>query len=84
MLSSYYAPEDLRMSEDTGMEPVGDNPTIELIDWLVERLRQCHGETLPLLTDDLLKDRVTEARNSIASAIEALSVARADKENESK
>lgn len=58
------------------------DPTIRLIDWLVERLQECDGEALPLMTDDLLKDRVKVARSRIASAIEELSRARAEREQQ--
>ena len=65
-----------------------DDPTvqqgdrsIQLIDWLVGRLEECLGEVLPLQTDDLLKDYAKDARNSMASAIEQLSFARAKKEH---
>jgi hypothetical protein len=56
--------------------------TIQLIDWLVGRLEECLGEVLPLQTDDLLKDYAKDARNSVASAIERLSLARAKKEQQ--
>jgi hypothetical protein len=66
-----------------------DDPTvqqgdrsIQLIDWLVGRLEECLGEVLPLQTDDLLKDYAKDARNSMASAIEQLSHARAKKEEQ--
>ena len=54
--------------------------TIQLIDWLVGRLEECQGEVLPLETDDLLKQFAKDARNSMASAIEQLSLARTKKE----
>jgi hypothetical protein len=54
--------------------------TIQLIDWLVGRLEECLGEVLPLETDDLLKGYAEHARNSIASALDQLSLARAKKE----
>ena len=54
--------------------------TIQLIDWLVGRLEECLGEVLPLQTDDLLKDHANDARKSMASAIDQLSLARAKKE----
>ena len=54
--------------------------TIQLIDWLVGRLEECQGEVLPLETDDLLKQFAKDARNSMASAIEQLSLARVKKE----
>ena len=54
--------------------------TIQLIDWLVGRLEECLGEVLPLQTDDFLKDYAKDARNSMASAIEQLNLARAKKE----
>jgi hypothetical protein len=53
--------------------------TIQLIDWLVGRLEECLGEVLPLQTEDDLKDYAKDARNSMASAIEQLSLARAKK-----
>ncbi|HLZ40758.1 MAG TPA: hypothetical protein VKQ11_07345 [Candidatus Sulfotelmatobacter sp.] len=56
--------------------------TIQLIDLLVGRLEECLGEVLPLETDDLLKNYATDARNSIASAIEQLSLGRAKKEQQ--
>lgn len=56
--------------------------TIQLIDWLVGRLEECQGEVLPLETDDLLKDFAQRARNSMASAIEQLRLARAKKEQQ--
>ena len=56
--------------------------TIQLIDWLVGRLEECLGEVLPLETDDLLKDNAKDARNSMASAIEQLSIARVKKEEQ--
>lgn len=56
--------------------------TIQLIDLLVGRLEECLGEVLPLETDDLLKEYATDARNSIASAIEQLSLGRAKKEQQ--
>jgi hypothetical protein len=66
-----------------------DDPTvqhgdrsIQLIDWLVGRLEECLGEILPLQTDDLLKDNAKNARDSIASAIEHLHLARAEKEQQ--
>jgi hypothetical protein len=62
------------------MSFAGADPTIQLIDWLLERLRQCHGETLPILADDLLKERAQHIRTSIASAIDELTLARAEKE----
>lgn len=60
------------------------DPTLRLIDWLVERLQECDGEALPLMTDDFLKDRVKVARNSIASAIEELGRVRAEREKQLK
>jgi len=56
--------------------------TMQLIDWLVGRLEECLGEVLPLQTDDLLKDYAKDARNSMASAIEQLSLARVKKEQQ--
>ena len=56
--------------------------TIQLIDWLVGRLEECQGEVLPLETDDLLKQFAKDARNSMASAIEQLSLARVKKEQQ--
>ena len=56
--------------------------TIQLIDWLVERLEECLGEVLPLQTDDLLKDYAKDARNSMASALEQLSLGRAKKKQQ--
>ena len=56
--------------------------TIQLIDWLVGRLEECLGEVLPLQTEDLLKDYAKDARNSMASAIEQLKLARVKKEQE--
>jgi len=56
--------------------------TIQLIDLLVGRLEECLGEVLPLETDDLLKNYAMDARNSIASAIEQLSLGRAKKEQQ--
>jgi len=67
--------------EDDPTVQQGD-PTLQLIDWLVERLQECDGESLPLMTDDLLKDRVRLARNSIGSAIEELGRVRADREKQ--
>lgn len=56
--------------------------TIQLIDWLVGRLEECQGEVLPLETDDLLKKFAKDARNSMASAIEQLSLARVKKQQQ--
>jgi len=56
--------------------------TIQLIDLLVGRLEECLGEVLPLETDDLLKNYATDARNSIASAIEQLTLGRGRKEQQ--
>jgi hypothetical protein len=56
--------------------------TIQLIDLLVGRLEECLGEVLPLETDDLLKNYATDARNSIASAIEQLTLGRSRKEQQ--
>jgi hypothetical protein len=56
--------------------------TIQLIDWLVGRLEECQGEVLPLETDDLLKHFAKGARNSMALAIEQLTLARAKKEQQ--
>jgi hypothetical protein len=56
--------------------------TLQLIDWLVGRLEECLGEVLPLQTEDLLKDYAENARNSVASAIEQLNLARAKKEQQ--
>ena len=56
--------------------------TIQLIDWLVGRLEECLGEVLPLQTDDLLKDDAQAALNSMASAVQQLSLARAKKEQQ--
>ena len=67
--------------EDDPTVQQGD-PTLQLIDWLVERLQECDGESLPLMTDDLLKDRVRLARNSIGSAIEKLGRVRAEREKQ--
>lgn len=64
------------------MAALDDDPTIQLIDWLLERLRQCHGETLPLLADDLLKERAKNVRIGIGSAIEELNLARAEREKQ--
>lgn len=66
-----------------------DNPTvqhgdrtIQLIDWLVGRLEECLGEVLPLQTDDLLKEYAKDATNSMAAALQQLSLARAKKEQQ--
>ena len=56
--------------------------TIQLIDWLVGRLEECQGEVLPLETDDLLKQFARDARNSMASAIEQLRLARVKKQQQ--
>ena len=56
--------------------------TIQLIDLLVGRLEECQGEVLPLETDDLLKQFAKDARNSMASAIEQLSLARVKKQQQ--
>jgi hypothetical protein len=56
--------------------------TIQLIDWLVGRLEECLGEVLPLQTDDLLKGYAKDAHNSMASALQQLSLARAKKEQQ--
>jgi hypothetical protein len=64
------------------MASVDDDPTIQLIDWLLERLRQCHGETLPLLADDVLKERAKEVRSNIGSAIDELNLARGEREKQ--
>jgi hypothetical protein len=56
--------------------------SIQLIDWLVGRLEECQGEVLPLETDDLLKQFAKDARISMASAIEQLTLARAKKEQQ--
>jgi hypothetical protein len=56
--------------------------SIQLIDWLVGRLEECQGEVLPLETDDLLKQFAKDARNSMASAIEQLSLARVKKQQQ--
>ena len=56
--------------------------TIQLIDWLVGRLEECLGEVLPLETDDLLKQYAKDARNSMASAIEQLTLARVKKQQQ--
>lgn len=56
--------------------------TIQLIDWLLGRLEECQGEVLPLETDDILKHFAKHARNSMASAIEQLTLARAKKEQQ--
>jgi hypothetical protein len=56
--------------------------TIQLIDWLVGRLEECLGEVLPLQTDDLLKGYAYDARTSMASAIQQLSLARAKREQQ--
>jgi len=56
--------------------------TLQLIDLLVGRLEECLGEVLPLQTDDLLKDYAMDAGNSMAAAIEHLSLARAKKEQQ--
>ncbi len=56
--------------------------TIQLIDWLVGRLEECQGEVLPLETDDLLKQFARDARHSMASAIEQLTLARAKKQHQ--
>jgi hypothetical protein len=56
--------------------------TIQLIDWLVGRLEECQGEVLPLETDDLLNQFAKDARNSMASAIEQLRLARVKKQQQ--
>ena len=56
--------------------------TIQLIEWLVGRLEECQGEVLPLETDDLLKQFARDARNSMASAIEQLRLARVKKQQQ--
>jgi hypothetical protein len=48
----------------------------------VGRLEECQGEVLPLETDDLLKQFAKDARNSMASAIEQLSLARVKKQQQ--
>ena len=53
------------------------DPTIQLIDLLVGRLEECLGEVLPLETEDALKEYARDARDSMASAIEQLKLARA-------
>jgi hypothetical protein len=53
--------------------------TLRLIDWVVGRLEECLGEVLPLETDDILKSYAEHARNSMASALEQLSLARSKK-----
>ena len=60
----------------------GGDRTIQLIDLLVARLEECLGEVLPLQTDDLLKEYAKDAGNSMAAAIEQLSLARAKKERQ--
>src|SRR5215471_5838805 len=72
-----------------GMAFPNDDPTVQqgdrtlqLIDLLVGRLEECLGEVLPLQTDDLLKDYAMDAGNSMAAAIEHLSLARAKKEQQ--
>src|ERR1700680_3800348 len=65
-------------NDDPTVQP-GDR-SIQLIDWLVGRLEECLGEVLPLSTGEPLKDYAKDARNSMASAIEQLSLARAKKE----
>ena len=67
-------------NDDTTVQR-GDR-AIQLIDWLVGRLEECLGEVLPLQTEDLLKDYAKDARNSMASAIEQLSLARAKKQQQ--
>jgi len=78
-----------RAEEDIAMAFPNDDPivqqgdrTIQLIDWLVGRLEECQGEVLPLETDDLLKQFAKDARNSMASAIEQLSLARVKKQQQ--
>jgi hypothetical protein len=56
--------------------------TIQLIDLLVARLEECLGEVLPLETEDLLRHHARDARNSIASAVEQLTHARAKKKQQ--
>lgn len=56
--------------------------TLQLIDLLIGRLEECLGEVLPLQTDDLLKDYAKDAADSMASAVEKLSLARARKEQQ--
>ena len=58
------------------------DPSIQLIDLLVGRLEECLGEVLPLQTDDLVKDYAKDARDSIATAIEHLRLARTRKEQQ--
>jgi hypothetical protein len=48
----------------------------------VGRLEECQGEVLPLETDDLLKQFAKDARISMASAIEQLTLARAKKQQQ--
>jgi len=66
-----------------------DDPTvqrgdrsIQLIDLLVGRLEECLGEVIPLQTDDLLKEYAKDARDSIASAVDQLKLAREKKEQQ--
>jgi hypothetical protein len=66
-----------------------DDPTvqrgdrsIQLIDLLVGRLEECLGEVIPLQTDELLKEYAKDARDSIASAVEQLKLARDKKEQQ--
>lgn len=56
--------------------------TLQLIDWLVGRLEECQGEVLPLETDDLLKQFAKDARHSMESAIQQLTLARTKKQQQ--
>src|SRR5580765_6799304 len=81
VLSSHRRTQGMAFPNDDPTVQHGDR-TIQLIDLLVGRLEECLGEVLPLQTDDLLKDYAKDARNSMASAIEQLTLARAVKQQQ--
>jgi hypothetical protein len=60
--------------------PVDDDPTIQLIDSLLDRLRSWHTDAAALVRDDDIRERVNGTLLNIDYAIDHLMAARSEKE----
>lgn len=64
--------------------PVDNDPTIRLIDSLLDRLRKWHNDAAALVRDDDIQERVNSTLLNVDYAIGYLQAARAEKEQKLK
>jgi len=64
--------------------PVDNDPTIRLIDSLLDRLRDWHTDAAALVSDDDIRERVNGTLLNIDYAIVHLTAARSEKEQKLK